>query len=302
MEQNYEVFHSQILSLLNSLGYIPIHSKVQRILRNAIMKSLEIIGKPYSHLLLNKLCLISGLSEKELLTNYDLFEKSLYQIFGDGASIIINFLRKEILPHALLIDRNITVDNILDLDFTVRNILAHIHIAETFEMLKNNAPVHVMYLYENENPKDNTLSTFFDADNIANGFARGLLSDKSERWNLDSAISLSPDRFIYAEKDQGINRLCKWIDKISSYNDDNRQTRIALEDATSVVRNGFEYDNNVLAEQSINKYTQENNMAVLCGYNVSKVSNESLKAIIKTITPLHDYVIVDKPYALYKFS
>jgi hypothetical protein len=53
-----------------------------------------------------------SLSEYELLTNYDLFEKSLNSILGKSGKAILTGIKKEILAYAISIDPTITIGDI----------------------------------------------------------------------------------------------------------------------------------------------------------------------------------------------
>ena len=97
------------LNVLDELGYFPLSSKTEEILYDAARKSIERLGESASKALLDHICSINELSEKELLRNYDLFEKSLYRVLRKGAEVILSDLKRELLVHAVLIDPNITI-------------------------------------------------------------------------------------------------------------------------------------------------------------------------------------------------
>jgi hypothetical protein len=64
--------------------------------------------------LINTMCSHSGLSEIQLLTNYGLFEKSLRQTLYDGADIILDFLKDEMLQYSATKSSSLTIDDIMD--------------------------------------------------------------------------------------------------------------------------------------------------------------------------------------------
>ncbi len=53
------------------------------------------------------MCSLYNISEYELLTNYELFEKSLNSILGKTGNTILTSIKKEILAHAAIIDSTI---------------------------------------------------------------------------------------------------------------------------------------------------------------------------------------------------
>lgn len=70
------------------------------------------------------MCSLYGLSENELLTNYDLFEKALRNTVGKGeANGILNKIKKELLAHAIINGSSLTVREIIDPKLTINNIL-----------------------------------------------------------------------------------------------------------------------------------------------------------------------------------
>ena len=89
------------LNILDELGYLPVASKADQVLYDSVKEAFKIIGKMAYNALLDRACSIHGLSERELLTNYDLFEKSLYEIFGKFSFVLLRALKKEMLIHAV---------------------------------------------------------------------------------------------------------------------------------------------------------------------------------------------------------
>jgi hypothetical protein len=299
------------ITILDNLGYIPIPSSVEEVLYTSIKKSVEVIGESYSKLLLHAMSLLSGLTEKELLTNYDLFEKSLHKILDAGADVIIRPLRKELLMRGVLIAPSLTVIDILNPQFTVNDILRSICDAETLDFVRKiPAHNHIIFLYKSESSNDKLLYEFFenltDRDSIDYDTPRGLLSSKPPNANLLNTVSnILYDQLLSPQYHEAINRLSNWIVKLHSSNNSKQNitapTRIAADDATWWLRNGFAYDN-MLAEQLVRRCVQDNNIAALCCYNFSKLTNERMKEFIKTIITCHEYVILDEPYVVYKAS
>jgi hypothetical protein len=93
---------------------LSMYSKAEKILFNSIMKSFEMLEDSPIQGLINTMCSHSGLSETELLTNYDLFEKSLRQILYDGADIILDFLKDEMLQYSAIKRSSLTINDIMD--------------------------------------------------------------------------------------------------------------------------------------------------------------------------------------------
>src|ERR1700752_113412 len=103
-----QVAKFRYLSILDELQYLPEVYLSDRALHDSIKKSLESIVKSFSEVLLRKMCSLHGLTENELLTNYDLFERSLYRIIGKTGQPIISQIKAEILRYAVMNGSEIT--------------------------------------------------------------------------------------------------------------------------------------------------------------------------------------------------
>lgn len=87
--------NSHCLTILDELGYIPVPSKAEYIVSDSIKKSFEsLFGQEATISILNHLTSLYGLSEKELTTNYDIFEKSLHIISNYAAKILLRYIKK----------------------------------------------------------------------------------------------------------------------------------------------------------------------------------------------------------------
>jgi hypothetical protein len=155
-----------VLTVLDKLGYIPVPSKAEHIVSESIKESLEsLFGQAASAVLLNNLSSIYGLSENELTTNYDIFEKSLYKISGYGAKIILGYLKKEILIKALAAssDSEITEQDIVNPEVGIGDIIKKISFDEITEFVyRIPSSMHIVLVYENEATKYKILDAFFD--------------------------------------------------------------------------------------------------------------------------------------------
>lgn len=272
----------QYSNVLDELGYFPLSSKAEAILYDAAKKSIERLGGSASKALLDHICSINGLSEKELLTNYDLFEKSLYRVLRKGAEVILHYLKRELLVHAILIDPNITISDIRNPRLAVGDILKRIRVVEALEFVRKiPSHKHIAFLYRDENSKDDMLAAFFDTK-ITGKARKGLLS--SNKPTNDELSFMSYKELLQEpprEYEVVAKRLADWIAKLNSSNKSQQQNnadiatlRIATEDAMWWVRNGFT-GYYMGFEKSMGRYLQDS-VSVLCGYNISNVSNESI--------------------------
>src|SRR5437867_5501110 len=121
--------NSHCLAMLDRLGFIPISSKDEQIISESIKRAFEnLFGHDATLVLLHQLASFYGLSEKELTTNYDIFEKSLSKISSYGAKIILRDIRKEMLIETIKSSSGseITEQDILNLDIGIRDIIKKI--------------------------------------------------------------------------------------------------------------------------------------------------------------------------------
>ena len=298
----------QYSNVLDELGYFPLSSKAEAILYDVAKKSIERLGESASKALLDHICSINGLSEKELLTNYDLFEKSLYRVLRKGAEVILHYLKRELLVHAVLIDPNITISDIRNPRLAVGDILKRIRVVEALEFVRKiPSHKHIAFLYRDENSKDDILAAFFDTK-ITGKATKGLLSsnkptnDELSYMSYEELLQEPPREYEVVAK-----RLDDWIAKLNSSNKSQQQQnntdiatlRIATEDAMWWVRNGFT-GYYMGFEKSMGRYLQDR-VSVLCGYNISNVSNENIDSKnIKTMIAAHDHVILDESFVMFR--
>ena len=145
----------ECLSILDDLGYIPAVANSDQTISDIIGKCLNQIGKSYSKAILYNMCLLYGLSEHELLTNYDLFEKSLNRVLGKSGNAIVSRIKKEMLTYAVISRSDITVQDILNPSLKIDDIVKYIREVEIFNFV-NKIPYdhHAILLYSRENNKN----------------------------------------------------------------------------------------------------------------------------------------------------
>lgn len=156
----------RVLDILDSLGYAPITSHASSLLYTSIKKALERnMEKQFVPILIEKLCSIAKLTDNELLTNYDLFENSLFKLFDSRRflEIVLHWVKIEMLTESVLQDSNITVDQILDPRLTINDILLHISSEQVHRFIQNlPAHKHIAYCYQSKQSKDKALTAFFN--------------------------------------------------------------------------------------------------------------------------------------------
>jgi hypothetical protein len=321
--------NSHYLALLDILGFIPVFSKAEQIVSESIKRAFEnLFGHEATLVLLHQLGSFYGLSEKELTTNYDIFEKSLCKISSYGAKIILRDIRKEVLIETIKssLGSEVTEEDILDPDVGIPDIIKKISYHEITKFVNEIPPgEHISFIYENEDTKDKVLSAFLSSethlDDIINNqitSKRGLISNKQTKFNYVNNILYCEDLSLVVEESEIINRLWRWMNwfrnnySVRSKPGKNKEIngiknkdiiasstiRIAIEDAAWFLLNNFAHEF-LSFEKIIRKYLDDDkHMSVLCTYKISNISDSD--DMITKIIESHEYVILENPPMIYK--
>jgi hypothetical protein len=262
------------------------------------------------------MCSLCNLSEYELLTNYDLFEKSLKSILGYTGNPILNGIKKEIIARAVSIDSTIAISDIRNPQLTIGDILKSIRAAETLGFIhKNSLHKHTAFLYRNQSFKNEILSAFFDTKINSKAPKGLLLSKKTSADDLSHVVSHVDNSMLYEElleesqQDEVLvaRNLTRWVANLRSLNgsrlndNGNPGIRIASEDVTWWPRNGFA-PHYLVFEKKIGRSPQDN-LSVLCGYDISEHHDEKIDnnddGTIEAMIATHGYVILEEPLTVY---
>ena len=106
--------NERLVRLVEEDGFIYRNQKTDIIIRELIYNVLNRIGKSYSKALIYQMCTLYNLSQNELLSNYELFEKSIVRVLGKTAFPIILRIKKELLKYVVIHKLEISVKDILD--------------------------------------------------------------------------------------------------------------------------------------------------------------------------------------------
>jgi hypothetical protein len=329
-----------LITVLDKLGYVSVPSKAEQIVSESIKKSFEsLFGQAATAVMLNNLSSLYGLSEKELITNYDIFEKSLYEISSYGAKIILLHIKKEILIQAVesSLDSEITEQDIVNPDFDIGDILKKISYSEVVEFVHRIvAGMHIVFVYENEDTKYKVLAAFLDGsyrknntntvDNAVTSTIKALISNKQTKFSHIDNILYYED-LLRIKKSEIIREIWDWINSfknesnsevLKKYN--NKETitehsivssspssppniRIVIEDALSFLVDNFR-DEFVSIEEIIKKHISNfKSTSIFCAYKISNIIsgyNDIDEKTIMRIVKSHSYVILENPPLIYR--
>jgi hypothetical protein len=322
----------EYLSMLDDLEYLPAVANSDQIISDIIRKCLDQMGKSYSKAILYNTCLLYGLSEHELLTNYDLFEKSLNRILGKSGNAIVTRIKKEMLTYAVMARSDITVRDILNPSLKIDDIVKYIREVEIFNFVIK-IPYHhhhAILLYSRENNKNKILTQFlnpnrspgFDNDNNDNyaycGTIGLLSSNQTISKNNNNINSQIVNNLLYEEIFQDTiaddmtikKKLSDWIANLcpsnKSRNKSTTATRIAQGDGTWWLRNGhieeleyFEQLINDCKSSSSSSGNNNNNLSALCVFDISQIPTSHMSTTMRQIISYHDSVIIDEPFTIY---
>jgi hypothetical protein len=261
------------------------------------------------------MCSLYNLSEHELLTNYDLFEKSLNRILGQAGNAISTSIKKEILIYAVMVNSGITVDDILNPSLKISDVVKYIQEAEIFDFVANmRHHHHSILLYSKENNRNKILAQFLNCDkstfdNHTYCDPIGLLSNQT----VDNIIKTQHvNNMSYEEipgqtiSDVSMKKLSYWIDNVQSLNEPQHNnnnikkstTRIAEVYGNWWLTNGYG-ERLVSFEKLLNNYKSANNVSMVCAFDISKISASNMSTTMRQIISYHDSVITDDPFVIY---
>jgi hypothetical protein len=146
--------NEKLINLIENSGFIYRNQKTDIVIRDTILNVLSRIGKSYSKALIYQICSLYGLSQNELLTNYELFENSLTRVLGKTGYPIILRIKKELLKYLILNKFEISTKDILDPSLNVPQIISKLSESYNydliFENLNDNKRNHMILLSNND--------------------------------------------------------------------------------------------------------------------------------------------------------
>ena len=292
---------AKFIRILDQIEYAPVSSKVEEIIHASIRKSVSQLGKTGEKAVIRYICSMYGLSEKELLTNFDLFEKAITDALGPMASkIILSLVKKEILRRAVLNDPGWTIEEIKNPDLSIREIISRISYEDIRRCVRG-IPVHShsVCLYETTKFRDLVISSHFENGRPSN-ISRFYISEDKPNIEIPKELNHIPYKQISDKPSQMVRNIFDLI-KMSGYSDKSPEgfkvLKIAEEDAGWWLRNGFEEELQIL-EELLGRELEEN-VSIMCAFDVSKLSNKEIELIIPNIMRNHKFIITEVPLGLY---
>ena len=304
--------NEKLINLLENNGFIYKNQKTDVVVRDIIINVLNRIGKSYSKALIYQICSLYGLTQNELLSNYELFEYSLTRVLGKTGYPITLRIKKELLKYFILNKFDVTTKDILDPSFNVPKIIDKLSESYNyqliFENLNNNKRNHMILLSSNYDTKhiEIIITNIVQSSKSSRDIKRVLivLHDQFDEKRYFKSV---PDMDIYY-----MNDLVSTLDK--SLQNNNKSDFINIEQfyTTDIqifcfidiqILNQFNNYNilKILEEKFKKLYTLNENIKICCIYDLSNFyAKEYETNLLKDFINHHDMVIVDEPLVMYQ--
>jgi hypothetical protein len=176
--------NEKLINFIESSGYIYGNQKTDIIIREIILNVLDRIGRSYSKALIYQICNLYGLSQNELLSNYELFEKSLTRVLGKTGFPIILRIKKELLKYFVVNKLEISVKDILDPSFNVPKIIEKLVESNNYQSIS-----------ETLNKPNNIIFLFFSNDKYMEKIIKNLIKVSEEMRDVRRVIIRFHDHF-----------------------------------------------------------------------------------------------------------
>lgn len=284
--------------ILLQLGYSPITSKSDSVFLEATQKALKVFGQSSYRDIMAQLHSKTGMSEIELIKNFNTFEDALKKSTGTvSAKIIVDSIKDELIKYTHLKTSTHKIEEIVAKveEYSVYDFLINLSSAE-----------HILVLYKDPETIDLMLSDFFSKRTQA---PFGLVSEhppkikdirtityeKLAGMDKKDIFDKEKRELLEKEKRETVKKLSEWVNNMHSCNTSSYPTRFADQDCTWYVRNELGAEHMKLESSFGQKPAQQ--MILLCAYDLSKIPPNEIEPLIKS----HGYVILEnKSLVLYK--
>jgi len=264
-----------VYQLLSSSGYVSVSESVN-LVRTVIKASFDELGESVADALLENVSHIYRLPIDMILLDFPLLEKSIRQVFGYSADLIIASIRNNLME--------VVPD--LSPSLSVGDMISQILESETTKFLKNlPSSEHIVLLHRAAKTKEKMISAFLDAQ-----AARGVIFSGDDKYGPDIHSVSYKDILKKEDKAKSMSDLARWIAGVRAQN---KITRIVGQADAWFLNNGFS-DELISLEKGLGPRL-EDDLSVFCTYDLRKITSIHLYDIITS----HDYVLLDNPLVVY---
>ena len=304
----------KLINLIENNGYIYRNQKTDIVIRDIIINVLNRIGKYYSKALIYQICSLYGLSQNELLSNYELFENSLTRILGKTGYPIILRIKKELLKYLILNKFEISTKDILDPSFNVPQIIDKLSESYNYHLISenlNNKRNHMILLSSNYDKYTEKIITNLVRISKSIRDIKRVVIVLHDQFDEKRYFRSVPDIDIYYMNDifssssSSFEEFFKHNNKIDpinfeQFNNTNIQVFCFID--IQILRQFNNYKILKILEDKFEQlYNLNETIQICCIYDVSNFYTKEYEIkLLRDFINHHDMVIVDEPLAMYQ--
>ncbi|MGE5634653.1 MAG: hypothetical protein ACM3VV_05430 [Deltaproteobacteria bacterium] len=300
--------NEKLINFIESSGYIYGNQKTDIVIREIILNVLQRIGKSYSKALIYQICNLYGLSQNELLSNYELFEKSITRVLGKTGFPIILRIKKELLKYLVLNKLEISIKDILDPSFNVPEIINKLVESNNYELISEilNKRNHIIFLlYSNDKYIEKIIKNLVQVSKGTTDIRRVVirLHDHFDEKRYFESESDDIDIF-YLDDTASSNKSIK-INNINfiNFEEFHKSNILVFCFIDTQILNLFNnYENLKKIENKLEKlYNLNENIQICCIYDMSNTYPIEYEIkLLKDFINHHNVVILDEPFLIYQ--
>lgn len=258
-------------------GFAVLRTRTDELLMISIEKAFEMFGEDCARALLFQLCTMHKMSHEELLSRYDLIEKSLKTVFGFGSEAITTYIRANFLKSLGLSDSG----------QSFKDLLKHAKEKEVSEFVSHvPAGQHVALVHSDEGLAQKLGNVFLESGRGPKGALAGSCDPK------DASV-MRYDNLYGFDDEAASKRILNWMRSVKASGPKGEPATIASE-AGLFLGNGLA-ETYMALDRSIGQNPED--VRMLCCYNVAKLrGREHVLHICET----HSHVILGDSFVVYR--
>jgi hypothetical protein len=299
--------NEKLINLIENSGYIYRNQKTDIIIREIILNVLNRIGKSYSKALIYQICNLYGLSQNELLSNYELFEKSITRVLGKTGYPIILRIKKELLKYLIINKFEISIKDILDPSFNVPQIINKLVEADNYQLISENLNKrnHIILLCSSDKYIEKIISNVLHISKSIKNIKRVLIIlhnhfDEKRYFKSVSDIDIFNLYDILPSSNQPLKFTSGDFLNFEQYGNSNIQVFCFID--IQILNLSNHYENLKIIETKLEKlYNLNKNTKICCIYDVSNYYPRKYEIkFLNDFINHHNVVIVDEPLLMYQ--
>jgi len=307
--------NEKLINLIENSGFIYKNQTTDLVVKDIVLNVLNKIGKSYSKALIYQICSLYGLSQNELLSNYELFENSLTRVLGKTGYPIILRIKKELLKYLILNKFEISTNDILDPSFNVPQIIDKLSESYNYQLISenlNNKRKHMILLSSNDDKHIEKIITNLVQISKSTRDIKRVVIVLHDQFDEKRYFRSVPDIDIYYMNDifsssspSSFEEFFKHNNKIDpinfeQYNNTNIQVFCFIDIQILSQFNNYKILK-ILEDKFEQLYNLNETIQICCIYDVSNFYTKEYEIkLLRDFINHHDMVIVDEPLVIYQ--